>query len=147
MGIPTYFPYAPRRVECAEHGVVEHIRWSDGKRPVAYAMPGPSATGLRFIAFQAGQALHGLDRKHIAMQMNQALDQVQRAESTRLRSKGKDAAQRLKYMRWPLSRRGGWVRGHTRQKPDALLASKRRRSWPGILKESFLHFLHYKSPV
>ena len=38
-GIPTYFCYAPRRVECAEHGVVvEHIPWSDGKRPVTCAM-------------------------------------------------------------------------------------------------------------
>jgi transposase len=38
-GIPTYFGYAPRRVECAEHGVVvEHIPWSDGKRPVTCAM-------------------------------------------------------------------------------------------------------------
>jgi len=27
-GIPTYFLYAPRRVECIEHGVVvEHIPW------------------------------------------------------------------------------------------------------------------------
>ena len=34
-GIATYFCYTPRRVECAEHGiVVEHIPWSDGKRPV-----------------------------------------------------------------------------------------------------------------
>ena len=34
-GIPTHFCYAPRRVKCAEHGVViEHIPWSDGKRPV-----------------------------------------------------------------------------------------------------------------
>jgi hypothetical protein len=34
-GIPTYFCYAPRRVECPEHGiVVEEIPWSQGKRPV-----------------------------------------------------------------------------------------------------------------
>jgi transposase len=40
-GIPTYFRYAPRRVQCAEHGVVvEHIPWSDGKRPVTCAMMG-----------------------------------------------------------------------------------------------------------
>ena len=40
-GIPTYFRYAPRRVECAEHGVVvEHIPWSDGKRPVTCTMMG-----------------------------------------------------------------------------------------------------------
>jgi hypothetical protein len=40
-GIPTYFCYAPRRVQCAEHGVVvEYIPWSDGKRPVTCAMMG-----------------------------------------------------------------------------------------------------------
>src|SRR6202162_5024806 len=40
-GIATYFCYAPRRVECAQHGiVVEHIPWSDGKRPVTCAMMG-----------------------------------------------------------------------------------------------------------
>src|SRR5258708_22214713 len=37
--IPTCFRYAPRRVECAEHGVVvEHIPWSAGKRPITCAM-------------------------------------------------------------------------------------------------------------
>ena len=40
-GIPTHFLYAPRRVQCPEHGVVvEHIPWSDGKRPVTCAMMG-----------------------------------------------------------------------------------------------------------
>jgi hypothetical protein len=30
-GIPAHFLYAPRRVQCSEHGVVvEHIPWSDG---------------------------------------------------------------------------------------------------------------------
>jgi len=38
-GIKTYFLYAPRRVQCPEHGVVvEHIPWSDGKRPVTLTM-------------------------------------------------------------------------------------------------------------
>ena len=38
-GIPTCFCYAPRRVHCREHGVVvEHIPWSDGKRPVTCTM-------------------------------------------------------------------------------------------------------------
>ena len=33
--VPTYFRYAPRRVMCREPGVVvEHIPWSEGKRPV-----------------------------------------------------------------------------------------------------------------
>ena len=37
--IPTCFRYAPRRVECAEHGVVvEHLPWSVGKHPITCAM-------------------------------------------------------------------------------------------------------------
>src|SRR5206468_1652007 len=38
-GIKTYFLYPPRRVECPVHGVVvEHIPWSEGKRPVTLTM-------------------------------------------------------------------------------------------------------------
>jgi transposase len=38
-GLKAFFVYAARRVECATHGVVvEHVPWSDGKRPVTKAM-------------------------------------------------------------------------------------------------------------
>jgi transposase len=256
-GIPTYFRYAPRRVECAEHGiVVEHIPWSDGKRPVTCAMMGflarwarrlswretaqvfqtsweavyrsvewfvqwglahrelqgvesigvdeihwghglradnfltvvyqidahcrrllwvgerrSEATlrrglqalgpeviqGLRFvcsdmwkpylqvIAAQAGQALHVLDRFHITTHLNQAVDQMRREESSRLRAAGKAMALRLKHMRWPLLRRGSRVRGRAPQKLDALLASKLATARAWELKETFFHFWRYKS--
>ena len=39
---------------------------------------------LEVIAAQAGQALHVLDRFHITLHLNQAVDQVRRAESGRL---------------------------------------------------------------
>ena len=52
-GIPTYFYYAPRRVECAEHGVVvEHIPWSDGKRPVTWTMMGFLALWARRLSWR-----------------------------------------------------------------------------------------------
>jgi hypothetical protein len=52
-GIPTWFCYAPRRVECAEHGVVvEHIPWSDGNRPVTCAMMGFLARWARRLNWQ-----------------------------------------------------------------------------------------------
>lgn len=258
-GIPTYFCYAPRRVECAQHGIrVEHIPWSDGKRPVTRTMMGflarwarrlswretarsfhtsweavyrsvewfvewglahrqlqgvesmgvdelhwgrgkradnfltviyqidahcrrllwvgrrrSQATlrrglkalgpevlkGLRFvcsdmwqpylqvIAAQAGQALHVLDRFHITSHLNQAVDQVRRAESTRLRSKSKEAGQRLKHMRWPLLRRASRVRGRARQKLKALLASKLATARAWELKETFSQFWHYRSVI
>src|ERR1035437_4190443 len=45
---------------------------------------------LQVIAAQAGQALHVLDRFPIASHLNQAVDKVQRAESTRLIQMARD---------------------------------------------------------
>ena len=256
-GLPTYFLYAPRRVPCPEHGVVvEHIPWSDGKRPVTIAMMcflarwarhlswrqtarsfrtsweavyrsvewfvqwglaqrrldgvrsigideihwgkgkradnfltviyqidghcrrllwvgrrrteatlrrglralGPEVVGglqfvcsdmwrayLKVIAQQASQALHVLDRFHITLHLNNAVDQVRRAESGRLRDR--PTAQHLKRMRWHLLRRGSRVRGRARRKLDALLASKLATARAWNLKESFRSIWHYKSHI
>jgi len=75
------------------------------------------------------------------------VDQVRRAESTRLRSHSKGAAQRLKlkHMRWSLLRRGSRVRGRAREKLNALLASKLATARAWDLKETFSHFWKYKS--
>lgn len=52
-GIPACFCYAPRRVACAEHGVVvEHIPWSEGKRPIACAMMGFLARWARRLSWR-----------------------------------------------------------------------------------------------
>jgi len=52
-GIPTHFRYAPRRVACAEHGVVvEQIPWSAGKRPVTRAMMGFLARWARRLSWR-----------------------------------------------------------------------------------------------
>lgn len=256
-GIVTWFVYAARRVHCPQHGVVvEHLPWSQGKRPVTVAMMcflarwarrlswretarafgtswecvyrsvewfvawglahrklhgvqslgvdeihwgqskgadnfltviyqidahcrrllwvGKRRTqatlrrglaalgaevvgGLRFvcsdlwrpylnvIAAQAGQALHVLDRFHITMHLNLAVDQVRRAESARLRAAASAQAAHLKAMRWKLLRRGSRVRGRARQQLNALVASKLATARAWILKETFQHFWHYKS--
>ena len=255
-GIQTWFRYAPRRVSCDEHGViVEHIPWSEGKRPLTLAMMGFLARwgrrlswretaqvfetsweavyrsiewfvqwglthrvlqgvkaigvdeihwghglradnfltviyqidagcrrllwvgkrrsqaslrrglkalgpevvqGVRFVcsdmwkpylqvvAAELRHALHVLDRFHITSHLNQAVDQVRRAESSRLRAAGK--AERLKHLRWPLLRRGSRVRGRARQKLSALLVSKLATARAWELKETFFHFWKYKDP-
>jgi len=102
---------------------------------------------LQLIAAHAGQALHVLDRFHITSHLNQAVDQVRRAESTRQRAQSKRAAQRLKHMRWPLLRRGSRVRGRARQKLNALLASKLATARAWELKDTFSYFWHYKSVI
>src|SRR5437016_9837185 len=101
---------------------------------------------LQVIAAQVGQALHVLDRFHITSHLNQAVDQVRRAESTRLRAKSSKAAQRLKHMRWPLLRRGSRVRGRARQKLNALLASKLATARAWDLKETFSYFFPWARP-
>jgi len=102
---------------------------------------------LQVIAAEVGQALHVLDRFHITTHLNQAVDEVRRAESSRLRAAGKAMAQRLKHMRWPLLRRGSRVRGRARQKLHALLASKLATARAWELKETFSHFWSYKSLI
>lgn len=256
-GIPVWFLYAPRRVQCAEHGVVvEHIPWSDGKRPLTTAMMGFLARwarrlswletaqvfqtswesvyrsvewfvawglahrqvsgvesigvdeihwgrglradnfltviyqidagcrrllwvgrrrsektlreglkalgpefvqGLGFIcsdmwkpylkvlAAEASHALHVLDRFHITMHMNKAVDEVRREESSRMRAHSREEAKRLKHMRWPLLRKGSRVRGKARSKLKALLASKLATGRAWELKEAFHPFWKYRS--
>ena len=52
-GIPVWLLYAPRRVQCGEHGVVvEHIPWSDGKRPLTIAMMGFLARWARRLSWR-----------------------------------------------------------------------------------------------
>ncbi len=254
-GVAVWFLYAARRVNCAEHGVIiEHVPWSQGKRPVTLAMMcflsrwarrlswretarafhtswecvyrsvewfvqwglahrtlegiasigvdeihwgkskgadnfltviyqidshcrrllwvGKRRTqatlrrglaalgaevvhGLRFvcsdmwrpylnvIAAQAGQALHVLDRFHITSHLNQAVDEVRRAESGRLR--GRPAAAKLKKMRWKLLRRGNRVRGQAKLRLYGLLRSKLATGRAWMLKETFQDFWRYRS--
>ena len=99
----------------------------------------------KVIAAQAGKALHVLDRFHITMHLNQAVDQVRRAESSRLQAISKQRAQRLKHMRWSLLRRGSRVRGRAREKLNALLSSKLATARAWDLKETFSHLWHYRS--
>lgn len=100
---------------------------------------------LNVIAAKASQALHVLDRFHITMHLNQAVDQVRRAESGRLR--GRPLAKRLKKMRWHLLKRGSRVRGHARVKLNALLHSKLATARAWNLKDCFEYFWHYKSYI
>jgi transposase len=98
---------------------------------------------LNVIAAQAGQALHVLDRFHITSHLNQAVDQVRRAESGRLR--GAAAGAKLKRMRWQLLRRGSRVRGVAKQRLCGLLRANLATGRAWMLKETFRDFWRYRS--
>jgi transposase len=125
-----------RGLEALGQDVVKGLRFvcSDMWRPY-----------LNVIAAKAGQALHVLDRFHITTHLNQAVDQVRRAESGRLRAAASAQARHLKKMRWKLLRRGSRVRGKARCQLKALVASKLATARAWILKETFQHFWTYKS--
>jgi transposase len=254
--IPVWLHYAPRRVECPTDGVVvEHLPWSEGKRPIAKAMlvflaqwarrlswletarvfrtsweavyrsvewfvewglahrelngvtaigvdeihrgkgkrahnfftliyqldagcrrllwVGPKRTQaslragleslgpavlrnirwvcsdmwqpyLQVVARKLGHAWQVLDRFHIVGHLNQAVDQVRRAECVRLR--GSARGQRLKRMRWRLLKKHSRVRGHARRKLYSLVHAKLATGKAWILKEVFQKFWTYRSP-
>jgi transposase len=98
---------------------------------------------LKVIAAMAPQALHVLDRFHITMHLNQAVDQVRRAETGRLR--GRPLAKKLKHMRWKLLRRGSRVRGLAKQRLWGLLRTKLATGRAWMLKETFQDFWRYRS--
>jgi transposase len=98
---------------------------------------------LKVIATKAPQALHVLDRFHITMHLNQAVDQVRRAETGRLR--GRPIAEKLKHMRWKLLRRGSRVRGQAKQRLWGLLRTKLATGRAWMLKETFQDFWRYRS--
>ncbi len=98
---------------------------------------------LKVIALKAPQALHVLDRFHITMHLNQAVDQVRRAESGRWR--GQPVAEKLKRMRWKLLRRGSRVRGRAKQRLYGLLRTKLATGRAWMLKETFQDFWHYRA--
>jgi len=98
---------------------------------------------LKVIAAKAPQALHVLDRFHITMHLNQAVDQVRRAESGRLR--GRPMAEKLKHLRWKLLRRGSRVRGRAKQRLWGLLRTKLATGRAWMLKETFQDFWRYRS--
>ena len=100
---------------------------------------------LKVIAAKAPQALHVLDRFHITMHLNQAVDQVRRAETGRLR--GRPMAQKLKDLRWKLLRRGSRVRGRAKQRLWGLLDSRLATGRAWMLKEAFQDFWHYRSVI
>ena len=86
-----------------------------------------------------------MDRFHITSHLNQAVDQIRRAEAGRLRREASAQATHLKDMRWQLLRRGSRLRGKARHKVRALAASKLATARAWILKETFEPFWKYKS--
>jgi transposase len=99
---------------------------------------------LRVIAKKASQAIHVLDRFHIAMQMNKAIDEVRAKEARDLKAKG--LAPVLTHSRWCLLKRPENLTANQEVKLSDLLRYNLKAVRSYLLKEDFQFFWDYISP-
>ena len=99
---------------------------------------------LRVIAKKASQATHVLDRFHIAMKMNKAIDEVRAKESRDLKAKG--LAPILTHSRWCLLKRPENLTENQEIKLSDLLRYNLKAVRSYLLKEDFQFFWDYVSP-
>jgi transposase len=99
---------------------------------------------LKVIAQKAAQAIHVLDRFHIAMHMNKAIDEVRAQEARDLKAKGKEPI--LKNSRWCLLKRPENLTKSQDIKLTDLVRYNLRAVRSYLLKEDFQFFWSYQSP-
>jgi len=99
---------------------------------------------LTVIAKKAAQAIHVLDRFHISMHMNKAIDEVRAQESRELRAKGLTPV--LTHSRWCLLKRPENLTANQEIKLADLLRYNLRAVRSYLLKEDFQFFWEYISP-
>jgi transposase len=99
---------------------------------------------LKVIAKKAAQAIHVLDRFHISMHMNRAIDKVRAQESRELKAKGLDPV--LTHSRWCLLKRPENLTVKQEVKLEDLLRYNLKAVRSYLLKEDFQFFWKYISP-
>ena len=98
---------------------------------------------LKVVAKKAGHALHVLDRFHIALNMNKAIDTVRRAEVRELKQRGRSAW--LTKTRWLLLRRRGNRTAKDRGRLRDLVRLNLKAVRSMLLRENFEPFWRYRS--
>jgi transposase len=100
---------------------------------------------LKVIREKCSQAIHILDRFHIVVKMNQALDDVRAEESRRMVREGRVPV--LKKMRWLLLRREQNLKTEQRFRLRDLLRYNLRTVRAYLLEEAFQQLWDYNSPT
>jgi len=97
------------------------------------------------VARRASQAVHVLDRFHIAKLCNEAIDQVRRQEARKLREAGDTVT--LKNTRWVLLKRKKNLTGKQRGRLSELLAVNLKTVRAYLLKDDLDMLWKYKSTI
>lgn len=99
---------------------------------------------LKVIAKKASKAIHVLDRFHIAMHMNKAIDEVRAKEARELKAKG--LVPILTHSRWCLLKRPENLTARQEVRLSDLLRYNLKAVRSYLLKEDFQFFWDYVSP-
>ncbi|MBC7948406.1 MAG: transposase [Chitinophagaceae bacterium] len=100
---------------------------------------------LDVVAEAAGQALNILDRFHIMVHMNKAIDKVRATEVRELKAKGQQPV--LTNSRWCLLKRAENLTEKQAVRLQELVAINLKTVRAYLLKEVFQQFWQYKSPA
>jgi transposase len=100
---------------------------------------------LRVIREKCSQALHILDRFHIVVKMNEALDDVRAAESRKMAQEGHEPL--LKKSRWCVLKRKENLTPQQKFRLQDLLRYNLQTVRAYLLKEDFQQFWEYNSPT
>ena len=100
---------------------------------------------LNVIAERLAQAVHVLDRFHILKKLNEALDEVRRAEARRLKTEGYEPV--LQNSRWCLLKRPENLTDKQTVKLSELLRYNLQSVRGYLLREDFQRFWQYVSPA
>ncbi len=130
-------------------------RTEDSLRRFFRILPQPVAEGIEFvcsdmwkpylkvIAECAGQAVHILDRFHLMVHLNKAIDEIRADESRQLKRDGYEPV--LKHSRWCLLKRVANLTRTQTVKLAELLKYNLRSVRAYLLKEDFQRFWNYNS--
>jgi len=99
---------------------------------------------LNVIAERLAQAVHVLDRFHILKKLNEALDEVRRVETRRLKTEGYEPV--LQHSRWCLLKRPKNLTDKQTIKLNELLRYNLQSVRGYLLREDFQRFWQYVSP-
>ena len=99
---------------------------------------------LKVVRKKASHALHILDRFHIVVKLNKAVDEVRAAEVKELAAKGYEPV--LKYSRWCLLKRVANLTARQKARLEDLMCYSLKTMKAYMLKESFQLLWEYQSP-
>jgi hypothetical protein len=118
---------------------------SDMWRPYINVVRRHGRPYINVVRRHAGEALHVLDRFHVAMNLNKAVDETRRREAAELRRQGDKVT--LKSSRGCLLKRPRNLTKGQRGRLRELLRLNLRIVRAYLLKEDFDHFWEYSSPT